>query len=101
VDVIVENGVIHQIGRNLDRAGATLIIDAQGRHVTPGLVDMHSHLGPASYPPPQACVRRLTDVRVRLCVCVCGGACAVVRVRVRVRRRVFVPGGRACHAGRE
>ncbi|ELR24360.1 amidohydrolase domain containing protein [Acanthamoeba castellanii str. Neff] len=50
VDVIVENGVIHQIGRNLDRAGATLIIDAQGRHVTPGLVDMHSHLGVYSFP---------------------------------------------------
>jgi imidazolonepropionase-like amidohydrolase len=45
VDVIVENGVIRAIGRGLSREGATLIIDAEGRHVTPGIVDMHSHLG--------------------------------------------------------
>jgi hypothetical protein len=45
MDIIIENGVIHEIGSGLSREGATLVIEAEGRHVTPGLVDMHSHLG--------------------------------------------------------
>jgi imidazolonepropionase-like amidohydrolase len=50
MDIIIENGVIHEIGRGLSREGATLVIEAEGRHVTPGLVDMHSHLGVYSFP---------------------------------------------------
>ena len=43
-DVLMRDGRIVAIGPGLDGAGAT-VIDAQGRWVTPGLIDVHSHLG--------------------------------------------------------
>ena len=43
-DVLMRDGRIVAIGPGLDSAGAT-VIDAQGRWVTPGLIDVHSHLG--------------------------------------------------------
>ncbi|HKQ60006.1 MAG TPA: amidohydrolase family protein [Candidatus Polarisedimenticolaceae bacterium] len=41
-DVLVRGGKIVRIGRGLDAAGATLL-DLGGKHVTPGLIDCHSH----------------------------------------------------------
>ena len=43
-DVLMRDGRIVAIGAGLDGAGAS-VIDAQGRWVTPGLIDVHSHLG--------------------------------------------------------
>jgi imidazolonepropionase-like amidohydrolase len=43
-DVLVRDGRIVGVGSNLDRGDAT-VIEAQGRWVTPGLIDVHSHLG--------------------------------------------------------
>ncbi len=43
-DVLMRDGRIVAIGPGLDGASAT-VIDAQGRWVTPGLIDVHSHLG--------------------------------------------------------
>jgi 5-methylthioadenosine/S-adenosylhomocysteine deaminase len=42
-DVHVRDGVIAQIGRNLDAPGAA-VIDAGGKIVAPGLVDTHWHM---------------------------------------------------------
>lgn len=42
-DVAFENGVIVEVGENLAADGAE-IIDAAGKVVTPGLIDMHVHL---------------------------------------------------------
>lgn len=42
-DVHVRDGVIRQIGRNLEAAGAD-VIDAAGKIVAPGLVDTHWHM---------------------------------------------------------
>ncbi len=42
-DIFVNNGVIKKIGKNLDRVGDT-VIDAKGKVITAGLVDMHVHL---------------------------------------------------------
>jgi dihydroorotase len=42
-DIFVNNGKIAKIGKNLDRVGDT-VIDAKGKVVTAGLVDMHVHL---------------------------------------------------------
>jgi imidazolonepropionase-like amidohydrolase len=43
-DVLMRDGRIVAVGPGLDGANATTI-DAQGRWVTPGLIDVHSHLG--------------------------------------------------------
>lgn len=46
-DVLVRNGKIAQVGKNLSAAGAR-VIDATGKHVTPGIIDEHSHIAAAS-----------------------------------------------------
>lgn len=43
-DVLIEDGKIKAIGKNLEDEGATLI-DASGKNVYPGLIDGHCHLG--------------------------------------------------------
>jgi imidazolonepropionase-like amidohydrolase len=42
-DVLLENGKIKAVGKNLSAAGAK-VIDATGKHITPGLIDEHSHI---------------------------------------------------------
>jgi len=44
-DVLVEKGRIAAVGRGLQPPGGGQVIEARGRHLTPGLVDPHSHLG--------------------------------------------------------
>ncbi|OQP66730.1 amidohydrolase family protein [Niastella populi] len=46
-DVLIKNGKIAQIGKNLADAGAR-VIDATGKFVTPGIIDEHSHIAAAS-----------------------------------------------------
>ena len=43
-DVLMSEGKIQAIGSGLEAGDAT-VIDAEGRWVTPGLIDVHSHLG--------------------------------------------------------
>ena len=42
-DVLVENGKIAAVGKNLSAEGAEVIL-AEGKVVVPGLIDMHVHL---------------------------------------------------------
>jgi imidazolonepropionase-like amidohydrolase len=42
-DVLVVNGKIEKIGKNLP-AGNARVIDATGKHLTPGIIDEHSHI---------------------------------------------------------
>ncbi|HMO61571.1 MAG TPA: amidohydrolase family protein [Ferruginibacter sp.] len=42
-DVLVKNGKIAAIGKNLSDAAAT-VIDGTGRHLTAGIIDEHSHI---------------------------------------------------------
>ena len=42
-DVLVKNGKITQVGKNLSAAGAR-IIDGTGKHLTPGIIDEHTHI---------------------------------------------------------
>jgi dihydroorotase len=42
-DVLVEDGVIKAVGRDVD-AGAAQVIEAKGLIVAPGFVDLHTHL---------------------------------------------------------
>ncbi len=42
-DVLIENGKIKAVGKNLS-AGNAKVIDATGKHISPGIVDEHSHI---------------------------------------------------------
>ncbi len=46
-DVLLKGGKVAAIGKNLSEAGAR-VIDATGKHVTPGIIDEHSHIAAAS-----------------------------------------------------
>ncbi|BAV09607.1 Imidazolonepropionase [Filimonas lacunae] len=46
-DVLVKNGKITQVGKNLSDAGAT-VIDGTGKHLTAGIIDEHSHIATSS-----------------------------------------------------
>ncbi len=46
-DVLVKNGKIVQIGKNLTDASAK-VIDGTGKHLTPGIIDEHSHIAASS-----------------------------------------------------
>jgi len=50
-DVLMRDGRIAAVGTDLDPAGAT-VVDGRGKWVTPGIIDVHSHLG--VYPSPGA-----------------------------------------------
>jgi dihydropyrimidinase len=43
-DVAISNGKITALGQNLPRDNATKIIDAHGKYVLPGGIDVHTHL---------------------------------------------------------
>lgn len=42
-DVLVHAGKIEQVGRALKAPAGAVVIDATGKHVSPGLIDAHSH----------------------------------------------------------
>ena len=48
-DVLFDNGIIEEIGKDIIDGDAT-IIDAKGKWLTPGIIDIHSHMG--VYPAP-------------------------------------------------
>ena len=46
-DVLIRNGKIASVGKGLSDASAR-VIDGTGKHVTPGIIDEHSHIAAAS-----------------------------------------------------
>lgn len=44
-DIVVRDGRFFKIGKDLPQPPNALVIDAEGKHVTPGLIDCHSHTG--------------------------------------------------------
>ena len=42
-DVLVKNGKIASVGKNISDASAT-VVDAKGKHLTSGIIDEHSHI---------------------------------------------------------
>lgn len=47
-DMLVSRGKIMQVGKNLTAPKDALVIDATGKHLTPGIIDAHSHTAAAS-----------------------------------------------------
>ena len=48
--VLFRDGKIVEIGQGLTAGGGVTVIDGSGKYVTPGVIDIHSHLG--DYPSP-------------------------------------------------
>src|ERR1700723_2290557 len=44
-DILIANGHIQAIGKGLSAPAGARVIDAKARWVTPGIIDIHSHLG--------------------------------------------------------
>lgn len=49
-EILIENGKVAAIGAKVPRPSGALIIDGRGKWVTPGLIDVHTHLGVYSLP---------------------------------------------------
>ncbi|HKK26782.1 MAG TPA: amidohydrolase [Gemmatimonadota bacterium] len=49
-DVLLEDGKVAAVGKGLEAPAGAVVVDAAGRYVTPGLIDVHSHMG--DYPDP-------------------------------------------------
>lgn len=43
-DILIRNGKIQQIGKNIKAPAGVEVIDATGMHVMPGIIDAHSHI---------------------------------------------------------
>ncbi len=50
-DVLMVDGKINAVGKSLTAPAGAQVLDGRGKWVTPGLIDVHSHLG--VYPSPQ------------------------------------------------
>jgi imidazolonepropionase-like amidohydrolase len=48
--VLLRDGKVAAIGKQVEAPAGAVVIDAKGKYVTPGLIDVHSHLG--VYPSP-------------------------------------------------
>jgi imidazolonepropionase-like amidohydrolase len=53
-DLLIRDGRIAAIGRDLATPAGTRIIDAAGLYVLPGIIDTHSHMGVYSWPEVEA-----------------------------------------------
>jgi imidazolonepropionase-like amidohydrolase len=42
-DLLIEQGKVKKVAQNIEAPDGTLIIDAEGKHVTPGIHDCHQH----------------------------------------------------------
>ncbi|MBL8271167.1 amidohydrolase [Steroidobacter sp.] len=47
-DVLLGDGLIQAVGQHIDTPAKARVIDARGKWITPGLIDVHSHLGVAA-----------------------------------------------------
>jgi imidazolonepropionase-like amidohydrolase len=43
-DILIQNGKIAQVGKNLPAPAGATVIDAAGKYVMPGIIDPHSHM---------------------------------------------------------
>lgn len=43
--ILIEKGKIKAVGQNIEAPAGAVVVDASGKWVTPGIIDVHSHLG--------------------------------------------------------
>src|SRR5262245_1332572 len=46
ITVVIENGRLRDIGRDVARPAGATVIDATGKFVVPGIINAHGHVGP-------------------------------------------------------
>jgi imidazolonepropionase-like amidohydrolase len=49
-DVVLDQGRIVAVGRGLDQPAGATVIDARGKWITPGVIDVHTHAGTFALP---------------------------------------------------
>jgi len=49
-EIVLANGKIGAVGHDLPRPSGATVIDARGKWITPGLIDVHTHLGVYTLP---------------------------------------------------
>lgn len=47
-DVLIQKGKITRVGTNISAPADAVVIDGKGKHVTPGIIDAHSHMATAA-----------------------------------------------------
>lgn len=62
MDVAVRNGKIAALQANISALDASEVLDAAGRLVTPGLIDIHAHPRPGELPPERCLAAGVTTV---------------------------------------
>lgn len=71
-DIAVKDGKIEKIGRSL-KGNASQIVDAKGLYVTPGFIDLHTHVDEGMYfPENRACLNYLYQGVTTVVVGQCG-----------------------------
>ncbi len=43
-DILVEEGIIRAIGKDIEVPSNSVVFDLSGKHITPGIIDAHSHI---------------------------------------------------------
>jgi imidazolonepropionase-like amidohydrolase len=49
-DVLISEGKVIEVGKNISAPAGARIVEARGKWVTPGIIDIHSHLGVYAVP---------------------------------------------------
>lgn len=44
MDIALKDGRVAQVAASIDATGATQVVDAKGMYITPGLIDIHTHV---------------------------------------------------------
>jgi imidazolonepropionase-like amidohydrolase len=65
-DILVQNGKIARIGRNITAPAGVKVIDATGKFVTPGVIDAHSHTMVSAINEGSLAVTSMTKIREML-----------------------------------
>lgn len=60
-EILVENGKIKKVGKKVSAGEGIKVIDAEGKFITPGLVDPHSHIGLEPWPKGESETDEATD----------------------------------------